>query len=361
MEVKLKQYPTPGSNAMYSCDTFGLEFEYVPNNNAVTAIISSPSQGIGEISIPIPEEITFEEDGRILPVERNFFGKGTVRVSSVQVIKGEGILKIELPKSVESVIIQDVKCKIKFEVSSENPYFCCEDGSLYNKAKSELIHYFASDWSMIVLPDSIKTIYDHAFSQLRIQKLTLPAGIKEVSFKRLGAASIQEVDCKGNITKIIGTPSDSTPRKMRVNSYMHDITWEDYELYRSYINPRIVITKLPIIKETSKMEKRMIRLHEVIATDKAMKYKKDFSPLVIAVNPDAKFINSEQMEDGTHHVDINMDWIVVVREEPIETYKGIHNGSKIRFVDKESNSGSEEYKVFESVEEVQHLIQNCLL
>ena len=159
MEVKLKQYPA--SSAVYSCDTYGLEFEYDPNNNTVTAIISL--QGTYEISIPIPEEITFEEDGRILPVERNFFGKGTVRVSSVQVIKGEGILKIELPKSVESVIIQDVNCKIKFEVSSENPYFCCEDGSLYNKAKSELIHYFASDWSMIVLPDSIKTIYDHAF------------------------------------------------------------------------------------------------------------------------------------------------------------------------------------------------------
>ena len=142
---------------------------------------------------------------------------------------------------------------------------------------------------------------------------------------------------------------------------MHDITWEDYELYKSYINPRIVITKLPIIKETSKMEKRMIRLHEVIATDKAMKYRKDFSPLVIAVNPDAKFISSEQMEDGTHHVDINMDWIIVVREETIETYEGIHNGSKIRFIDKESNSGSKEYKVFESVVVIQHLIQNCLL
>ena len=354
MEVKLKQT----SSAVYSCETKGLEFEYIAQNNVITAIISSQEKS--DISIPIPEEITFEEDDRILPVDRMKFGKGTVQVSSVQVIKGEGIIELKLPKSVESVIIQDVKCKIKFEVSSENPYFCCEDGSLYNKAKSELIHYFATDWSTIVLPDSLKTIHDHAFSQLRIQKLTLPAGIKEVSFKRLGAASIQEVDCKGNITKITGTPFDSTPRKMRVNSYMHDIEWDKYELYNSNKYSRIIITKLPNIEETNMMGKRMIRLHEVIATDKAMKYRKDFSPLVIAVNPDAKFISSEQMEDGTHHVDINMDWIIVVSEEPIETYEGIHDGSRIQFIDKESNSGSEEYKVFESVEEVLHLIQNHL-
>ena len=55
-----------------------------------------------------------------------------------------------------------------------------------------------------------------------------------------------------------------------------------------------------------------------------------------------------------------MSLIIAVREEPIETYEGIHNGSEIRFIDKESNSGSKEYKVFESVEEVLHLIQNHL-
>ena len=334
---------------------------FIPNRCQKADSVYAEINGFFNEDIVIPNTIELSEnDTELYGVEE--IDVREIRIHSISSPSSKGIC-IQFSENIDSIIIEknSVSCKLGFDANN-NDHFCSDSFCLYNKDKTELIRYYLEDnHTDIELPDTVVKIHDNAFSQLRIQKLTLPAGIKEVSFKRLGAASIQEVDCKGNITKIIGTPFDSTPRKIKVNNYMHDIAWEDYELYKSYINPRIVITKLPIIKETSKMGKRIIRLHEVIATDKAMKYRKDFSPLVIAVNPDAKFISSEQMEDGTHHVDINMGWIIVVSEEPIETYEGIHNGSKIRFIDKESNSGSKEYKVFESVEVVQHLIQNCLL
>ncbi len=336
---------------------------FKPNRCQKADSVYAEINGCFNENIVIPNTIELSEnDTELYGVEE--IDVREIRIHSISSPSSKGIC-IQFSENINSIIIEknSVSCKLGFDAIN-NDHFCSDSLCLYNKDKTELIRYYLKDnHADIELPDTVVKIHDNAFSQLKIQKLTLPAGIKEVSFKRLCAASIKEVDCKGSVSKIVGTSSNSIciPDIIRVNNYMHDITWEDYELYKSYINPRIVITKLPIIKETSKMEKRIIRLHEVMETIKAMKYRKDFSPLVIAVNPDAKFISSEQMEDGTHHVDINMDWIIVVSEEPIETYEGIHDGSRIQFIDKESNSGSEEYKVFESVEEVQHLIQNYLL
>ena len=86
-------------------------------------------------------------------------------------------------------------------VHEDNPYFCAEDGVLYNKNKTKLVMAMPavkeilvpegveaigedafSDCKMTkaILPDSMKRLEDGAFSGSRLKEITIPAGVTEI-------------------------------------------------------------------------------------------------------------------------------------------------------------------------------------
>ncbi len=95
------------------------------------------------------------------------------------------IKRITLPASVENVAIQVfVGCNDlrSIEVADENPFFCSDDGVLFDKEKTTLICCPSGRIDdEYVVPSSVTTIGEYGFYYCRlIDKITLPFGLREL-------------------------------------------------------------------------------------------------------------------------------------------------------------------------------------
>ena len=331
--------------------------QYRLNDDAAFAEISGSFKNIYQGDIEIPNTVELPNDAG------HDFKVNTFEVQGVHLIKVDApAICIRIPQNVNDIRIEDGcnSSKLGFKVADDNEKYYSDNFCLYTKDMTELVRYYSEDSKIIELPDSVVSIRKGAFAGLDIKKLILPKGIKKVSFEEFGAKRIGEVICKGDVTHVTGNPFVSTPCTLKVNNLMSQIEWTNYRLWDSYNNIRKIITKKPIMDNTNK-SKGFVRLHGVPTIDEAMRYHLDYIPVVIGINPDAKFIESYIEEDGSRHIDIGAQWIVEIKEKFVSTYeKDDHNGSLVAFIEKEGKSRSGEVLVFESVGEVQQLISEAL-
>ena len=340
-------------------------------NPEQTGLLFKPNKPINADAVYAEVNGRFHEEDVVIPQtvelseeDKPKYAIDTIEVQGVHLLKIEGVRQIciQIPKGVKDIRIEDGcnSCKLGFMVADDNDSYCSDNFCLYSKDMTELVRFYSEDFSIIELPDSVVSIHKGAFAGLHIENLILPKGIKEVSFEDFGAKHIGEVICKGDVIHVTGTPFVSTPRTLKVNNLMSQIKWTNYRLWDSYNNVRKIITKKPIMDNTNK-SKGFVRLHGVPTIDEAMKYHLDYTPVVIGINPDAKYIESYIEEDGCRHIDIGAQWIVEIKEKFVSTYeKDDHNGSLVAFIEKEGKSRSGEVLVFESVGEVQQLISEAL-
>ena len=70
--------------------------------------------------------------------------------------------------------------KLELEVDKDNPYFCSEDGILYNKEKTTIIAY-PSAGKVVTIPDNVETIGRYAFAfNKEINDVYLPESVVSI-------------------------------------------------------------------------------------------------------------------------------------------------------------------------------------
>ncbi len=94
--------------------------------------------------------------------------------------KCSGLTEISIGKNVTSIgrdVFYGCDCLKKICVAEENPNYSSEDGILYNKSKTEIIHV-PQAIKTVKLPDSITSIDDKTFSECKsITQVTIPKQI----------------------------------------------------------------------------------------------------------------------------------------------------------------------------------------
>ncbi len=100
------------------------------------------------------------------------------------------IKKIHIPETVEHIsadafcdgqnCVEHIFCNeiTEFSVSPQNKYYCCENGTLYNKNKTELIQYpMGKRDTHFVIPDGVTNISENAFMFARFYEISMPESV----------------------------------------------------------------------------------------------------------------------------------------------------------------------------------------
>ena len=349
----------------FYCNKEGMYFKFIDRFDKDKGVCAIIEKTLSSSDINIPSEIETEIKLPCPNEDKDETIEFSTQVKQLQ-IDLSGIKEdvcFNIPFSIDKISIEkkgtNVSHKIAFYVAEDNKFYCSDDFCLYNKSKTELIHFYTNDdLGHITLPDSIEKIHDYAFSGMRIEKLILPTEVTEVSFATLDAYFIGEVECKGNVIRVDGTSLDSTPRTLKINNLMSKIEWGNYPLFSGRF-PRKILTVAPDVNDC-KQSRYAIKLHGVVDTAYAMKYHLDYIPIIITtVNANGISKCSIEKKDDGSYINIGTKCIIVVKEIIIETYKGEHKGSRVCFVE-EGKRHEWGYDVFESVDKVNSLIDEYL-
>ncbi|MBQ7647053.1 MAG: leucine-rich repeat protein [Clostridia bacterium] len=102
--------------------------------------------------------------------------EGVESLGSMSFVSTRNIEKIILPSTLSEVgylTLCDCSSLNEIVLSPENKYFCLEDGVLFDKDKTVLVHYTAKRSETYDIPSSVKTIRGCAFSGSIIKQLSL--------------------------------------------------------------------------------------------------------------------------------------------------------------------------------------------
>ena len=174
-----------GNGANLDCFPAGKTGEYVVPEGVIK-MKQGAFYGADKItSVLLPEGLTF--------IDGNVF-QGCKSLASVNVPEGvtyiamyafEGckLSSIHLPKSLSSVSIgvfgrnYDLK---DITVDEDNPYFCAENGVLYNKNKTKLVCYPTATGTYSI-PDYVTSVAMYAFYGCQgLQKMTVPTSVTDL-------------------------------------------------------------------------------------------------------------------------------------------------------------------------------------
>lgn len=147
-------------------------FELIPNRDgAYDARITLDPRGT---VINVPEEYDGKVVDRIL-LQRGFFNFDFIKIEPSVVF---------IPKTVKTVCnnSQDGS-NIPFfaKISPDNPYFCADEKAIFSKDRSTIHVFTAYSDKSYVIPDSVKTIGERAFSgAVCLEELSIPDGTEEI-------------------------------------------------------------------------------------------------------------------------------------------------------------------------------------
>ena len=97
-------------------------------------------------------------------------------------------------------------------VSETNPYYCSDNGILFNKDKTELIKYPGNYHNTeYTVPNSVKTIGSGAFAFSNIKKVIIPEGVEAIKSGAFAFSSIENVNIPDSVTAIESGVFDYTP------------------------------------------------------------------------------------------------------------------------------------------------------
>ncbi len=94
----------------------------------------------------------------------------------------ETLEELFIPKSLKRIEKSTFEgcAKLQITVDPGNPWFCSEDGALYNKAKT-ILYRGPGRCQRFVVPESVRVLHDDALSELPdLKYLTLPKKLKEI-------------------------------------------------------------------------------------------------------------------------------------------------------------------------------------
>lgn len=88
-----------------------------------------------------------------------------------------------------------------FDVDPDNEAYSSLDGNLYNKDQTILIDYpKGKTETSFTVPDGVKTIYDYALMETRLETLTIPASVTRIASSALQAdIALATIICEGTV------------------------------------------------------------------------------------------------------------------------------------------------------------------
>ena len=173
------------------------------------------------IEIPGTVEKIEEQSFRGSNLSSIILNEGLKSIGEYAFYENTNIEEIYIPSSVKS-IGNGALCKIKklrkIEVSQDNKIYTSENGILLSKDKSKIIQYPANkDWSMYIIPDTVKNIESGAFAYgnnlkyLKINDNTNNIGTSAFVFSNLigiyipnSVESIETFNVAGDISPFYG-------------------------------------------------------------------------------------------------------------------------------------------------------------
>jgi hypothetical protein len=173
-----------------------------------------------ETDVLIPKEVK-TVDGMVFPV---------VRIHETAFLFKDRLTSVNIPSSITTIggsagghAFYGCTNLKKIIVSKDNKKFSSDDGVLFDKSKSVLIAFpEAKVCSSYSIPDSVKTIYPHAFKHCNnLLSLTLPDSVKEIDQGAFIECDNLTIHCSSGRYK-----SDSFPYKPYTNDLLSDNTMQ---------------------------------------------------------------------------------------------------------------------------------------
>ena len=184
------------------------------NGNNITSILDGPSsasptfEGLASSNVIIQEGITrigdfaFRNCSSITSIEL----PNSLTSIGFWAFDGCSLLEnIEIPSSVTSMESSPfANCSLlQITVASENRYYISHEGSLYNKAQTELIRC-AGRVSTITILDTVTSIGDYAFSSCNLlTNIEIPSSVRSIGdgvFE--GCSSLESIEIPNGVTSI---------------------------------------------------------------------------------------------------------------------------------------------------------------
>ncbi|MCM1382849.1 MAG: leucine-rich repeat domain-containing protein, partial [Muribaculaceae bacterium] len=223
-EIDGKAVSTIGSG---SYDEY-VRYENVVNNNVTYVTVSEGITVINNFAFA-RSNITGIDLPESLITIRGCAFEGCSRLTS-----------LKIPKNVEDNETFDFCYELKsIEVDSENLYYSSEDGVLFDKNKTILLHYpEAKPDSEYTVPSSVKTINGNAIMNCYyLKNLNIPEGVEYIGFNAFwGMDGLETVTVPSTITTVEGT----------YFSYMSDLL----VICEDSVNPSLIREAKSVLKYT---------------------------------------------------------------------------------------------------------------
>ena len=141
------------------------------------------------------------------------------------------VSEIKLPASCASFSPNAFKITgvTAFSVDEDNPYFCCEDGVIYSKDKTNLISFPPARSGSFSIPEGIVTVGEHAFHDSNLSSINFSSTVRVIEARAFdGADNLTDLYLPGSLS-FLGEDAFSHCHKLYSVSIPSDlkIDWED--------------------------------------------------------------------------------------------------------------------------------------
>ena len=117
----------------------------------------------------------------------------------------DNLTSVTIPNSVTSIgggAFAACEGLASVKVAADNPHFVSEDGILFNKDKTALIHYPMRRSGPYVIPNSVTTIGNWAFEGCRLTSVTIPNSVTTIGDGAFAGCRLTSVTIPNSVTTI---------------------------------------------------------------------------------------------------------------------------------------------------------------